>query len=259
VAPFVAASGSGTVFFEGHLNKNVAATGEPDVRTVPLTFALESFSIDEAGGVASQRREVVDIAKCNVCHAYKSNHGSNRNNDTQGCVGCHNPKNTDRSVRELREASGAPMPGDGKQEESIDFKRLIHALHGSGFRETPLEVVGYGGFSVHVFDEEHIQYPGNIANCLTCHNDGTYELPLGDNVEGSTIDTGVDIADPADDTMISKTAAVCSSCHDNDIAKAHMEHNGGDFSATPASISTESCVLCHGSGGVADLEVVHDL
>ncbi len=257
IGPFVAASGSGTVFFEGHLNKDVS--GDGDVRTVPLTFAIESFSIDETNGIANERRQVVDIAKCNACHAYKSNHGANRNNDTQGCVGCHNPNNTDRSVREIREASGAPLPGDGKREESIDFKLLIHALHGSGFRETPLEVVGYGGFSVHVFSEEHVQYPGRLANCLTCHNDGTYELPLGSNVRGTTIDTGADIFDPADDTLISPTAAVCSSCHDDTIAKAHMEHNGGDFSATPVSTSIETCEICHGPGGAADLEVVHDL
>jgi OmcA/MtrC family decaheme c-type cytochrome len=261
-APFVAATGSGSIVFEGHLNKNVATDGTEDFQTVPLTFAIESFSIDEADSMADIRRQVVSIDNCNACHFIKVNHGSNRTNDTQGCVACHNPKNTDRRVREIRETNGLTPPNDGKQEESIDFKRLIHALHASDFREEPLEVVGFGGFSIHVFDEEHVQFPGHLNNCKNCHINDSYELPLDASVEATTIDTGADRADPADDIMITPIAAVCSSCHDDDSAASHMEQNGGDFSATADTISggdTESCVICHGAGGVADLEVVHGL
>jgi OmcA/MtrC family decaheme c-type cytochrome len=263
VAPFIAATGSGAIVFEGHLNKNVATDGSEDIRSVPLTFAIEPFSIDEAGGTAQVRREVVSIDSCNACHFIKVNHGGNRANDTQGCVGCHNPKNTDRRVREIRENNGSTLPNDGKREESIDFKTLIHALHASGFREEPLEVVGFGGFSIHVFDEEHVQFPGHLNNCENCHINDSYALPLDENVDASVIDTGADIADPADDIMITPISAVCSSCHDDATAAAHMEQNGGDFSATAASIgsgaSTETCVICHSPGAVADLEVVHML
>lgn len=262
-APFVPATGSGSIVFEGHLNQNVAIDGTEDFQTVPLTFAIKSFSIDEADGTAKSRRQIVSIDKCNACHFIKINHGNNRANDTQGCVACHNPKNTDRRVREIRENNGSTLPADGKREESIDFKRLIHGIHASGFREEPLEIVGFGGFSIHVFDHEHVQFPGHLNNCENCHVNDSYMLPLDSDVEATTIDTGADRADPADDIMITPISSVCSSCHDDDLAASHMEQNGGDFSATAASISsgasTETCAICHGEGSVADLEEVHGL
>jgi cytochrome c553 len=42
-----------------------------------------------------------------------------------------------------------------------------------------------------------------------------------------------------------------------------MKQNGGDFEATKAADSTlissgvETCALCHGKGGIADVEAVH--
>ena len=63
--------------------------------------------------------------------------------------------------------------------------------------------------------------------------------------------------------MISPNASVCSSCHVSDLAKTHMEQNGGDFAATKAADSTlissgvESCALCHGPGRSADVKEVH--
>ncbi len=44
-----------------------------------------------AGGAPVARRTVVDIAQCDVCHNLLSLHGTNRNNNTQVCVACHNP------------------------------------------------------------------------------------------------------------------------------------------------------------------------
>lgn len=257
VAPFVPATGSGSIIFEGRAKKDVFLTGIP--ANIPLTFAIDYFSIDEADGVAVPRRQPVTIEKCNVCHDIKINHGSNRTNDTQGCVGCHNPRNTDKVVRLI---AGTP-PTDGKDEESIDFKTLIHGVHASGFRENPLQVVGFGGFSTHVFDQNEVHFPGRLSNCRTCHVEGAWRLPLADSVLATTIDTGIDILDPADDLMITPAAAVCSSCHDTSLAKGHMEQNGADFTATAASISsgasTEACAICHGPGRTADVDVMHNL
>lgn len=259
VAPFIAATGSGAIIVEGRGRKDVSLTDTPSIGNIPITFGIGYFSINEPDGVAVPRRKVVSIDNCNVCHAIKINHGSNRTNDTQGCVGCHNPRNTDKVVRDIAQNP----PTDGKDEESLDFKRLIHAVHASAFRENPLQVVGFGGRSTHVFDEEEVLFPGRLSNCRTCHVEGGWRLPLGANVLASTIDTGADIADPSDDTMITPTASVCSSCHDGDLARGHMEQNGGDFSATLTTIasgaSTEACAICHGPGRIADLDVMHDL
>jgi hypothetical protein len=53
---------------------------------------------------------------------------------------------------------------------------------------------------------------------------------------GTTINTGADLADPMDDLNISPTASVCSSCHDDAIAKDHMIRNGASFIALDEDI-----------------------
>lgn len=259
LAPFIPATGSGAIIVEGRARKDVSLDATPNIGNIPLTFGIGYFSINEPDGQAVARRQPVDINQCNVCHGIKINHGSNRANDTQGCVGCHNPRNTDKVVRDI----AATPPTDGKDEESIDFKRLIHGIHASGFRENPLQVVGFGGRSTHVFDEEEVHFPGNLSNCRTCHREGAWRLPLADTVLASTIDTGADIADPTDDLMITATASACSSCHDGDLAQTHMEQNGADFTATASSLAggtgNETCAICHGPGRIADLDLVHGL
>ena len=58
------------------------------------------------------------------------------------------------------------------------------------------------------------------------------------------------------------TAAVCSSCHDGALARAHMEAMGGaEFEVDQATIaaSFETCSVCHGPGKIADLNEVHGI
>jgi hypothetical protein len=42
-----------------------------------------------------------------------------------------------------------------------------------------------------------------------------------------------------------------------------MTQNGGSFAAIKDAnshvVSTETCVICHGAGGIADVKVVHNL
>ncbi|MDA0790215.1 MAG: OmcA/MtrC family decaheme c-type cytochrome [Proteobacteria bacterium] len=251
------ATGSGMATIEGRARKDIGEEGASNVQNIPFVQPQRFFSIDEPNGQALARREIVDIARCNACHGVKVNHGSNRSNNINGCAGCHNPRNTDLAVR-----PGQAQSVDGKREESIHFKTLIHGLHASGVRESPLVVYGFRG-SVHVFDEEHVQYPGTISNCLGCHVNDSYELPLPATALATTVDTGADGADPSDDIMVTPVAATCSSCHDGSLAIAHMEQNGGDFSATQATISsgasTETCTVCHGPGRTASVSAAHGL
>lgn len=256
LAPGIAASGSGASVIEGHPAVDVSGDG---VEQIPLTNVVGFFSIDEADGRASPRRESVKIEQCSSCHQNLVSHGGNRSDSVNSCVTCHNPRNTDRDVRE----TAFVPPTDGKDEESLHFKTMIHGIHAAGMRENPLQIVGFRGFSTHIYDEEHVQFPGKLNNCKSCHVDGGYTLPLADNVLGTTIDTGDDHSSPVDDTVISPAAAVCSSCHDDKVAKAHMENNGGSFSTTQAAIDSsevvEQCVLCHGSGKSADIDLVHGI
>jgi OmcA/MtrC family decaheme c-type cytochrome len=176
----------------------------------------------------------VDVDNCNQCHGYLSLHGANRNNEIQICVICHNANATDINRRPADPTTTA----DGKVEEAIDFKHMIHAIHAAQFREEGIVVFGFGNVE-HDFSDVVLPNPSgpgtenlNLKNCEGCHineNGGTFELPLDPNVQTTTISTGDDPADPNDDTDITPIASVCSSCHDSTVAKTHMAENGGNF------------------------------
>ncbi|MCR9104216.1 MAG: OmcA/MtrC family decaheme c-type cytochrome [Gammaproteobacteria bacterium] len=255
-APGVAASGSGAITIEGHPVMDVDGDGETE--NIPLKNVHAFFSIDEPDGGAVARRESVELRSCLACHSTLSLHGDNRTDDITGCATCHNPRNTDKRVREV----AMNPPTDGKDEESIDFKTMVHAIHASAMRENPLEVVGFRGFTTYRYDEDAVHYPGDLSNCTACHTSDGFTLPLADGVLGTTIDTGADRADPADDVVVTPVAAVCSSCHDGDEAIAHMTSNGGNFATRQASIDSgevvEECSVCHGSGRVSDVSAVHN-
>ena len=256
-APGIAASGSGVATLEGH--PAVDYTQEGTASSVPLTNAHGFFSIDEADGNAVARRDSVELNKCLSCHGSLILHGGNRSDNIQSCVTCHNPRNTDRTVRE----SANSPPTDGKVEESIDFKTMVHGIHAAAMRENPLQVVGFRGFNTYIYDTDHVHYPGKLNNCLACHNTNGFTLPLASGVLGTTIDTGNDRLDPTDDKVITPATAVCSSCHDDQVAAAHMKTNGGNFATSQASIDNgdvvEQCSLCHASGKTNDVSVVHNV
>ncbi len=78
---------------------------------------------------AMPRREVVSIDKCNVCHDMLALHGGQRFN-TQECVFCHRPNNTDEEVRPEEE-----MPAEVDRHAVADpppphRRRADRRLHG---------------------------------------------------------------------------------------------------------------------------------
>jgi OmcA/MtrC family decaheme c-type cytochrome len=197
----------------------------------------------------------VDNAKCNNCHQQVNFHGGSRNGEVQLCVMCHNPNNTDIARRPTDPATSL----DGLKERSIDFKTLIHAIHAPSKRQNNFVVYGFGNRS---HDYSEVRFPGSVSNCETCHIQGSFDLPLLPTVLASTIDTGVLLSDPKDDVNVSANAAVCSSCHDSVVAKAHMIQNGGaSFNTTQEQVDNftviETCQYCHGSGSFADVKTVH--
>jgi OmcA/MtrC family decaheme c-type cytochrome len=257
------ATGGVAVAMEGHPTVAVPSTGEPANIPVDGTTA---FAGDE-------RRDIVAIESCNNCHEFLSLHGSNRSNDEQLCATCHNPDATD-----IRRRTGAgvtwasPAELDGKGEESVHLKYMVHAIHAAG-----TVVYGFGNTA---HDYRHITYPQEVSRCDTCHLEGTY-YPVPADARPTTVGTGASLADWRDDEAITPTAAACWSCHQTApdfIAvptKAHIEQNGGYIPdgdpATPATFSKEdivaggnsavieACGLCHGPGGVADVQEVHGL
>jgi OmcA/MtrC family decaheme c-type cytochrome len=257
-------------------NVGVVIEGHPGVVTtglgaaaIPVTSAVGYGNV--AGGAPAARRTVVATAKCDVCHNLLSLHGTNRNNNTQVCVACHNPASTDVSERQTLTAT---TPGiDGLWEQSIDFKYMIHSIHDGSVRGaagSPFVVYGFGG-SINNFTD--VVYPGQINRCDACHV-GTSYYPVDDTaVQATTFHTGLakNAPPPTVGNPISTSAnmAVCSACHFDALTQAHMEQNGGSVTVakdaegrtipgtTPAN--TETCSICHGAGGVADVQVVHNV
>jgi OmcA/MtrC family decaheme c-type cytochrome len=253
------------VVIEGH--PGVITTG-PGATAIPVT-SFVSYA-NTAGGAATPRRMVVDIAKCDVCHSLLTAHGDNRNDNPQVCVACHNPASTDVGMRQTLTAPGI----DGLWEETIDFKHMIHAIHDGSVRGAagfPFVIYGFGG-SVNNFTD--VVYPGQINRCDACHAGTSYYPVLDSAVQATTFFTGLSQQIPNPTTVgqpISTSAnmSVCSACHVDSLTQAHMLQNGGStsvakdaegrtiLSTNPAAV--ETCGICHGAGGVADVKVVHNI
>jgi OmcA/MtrC family decaheme c-type cytochrome len=255
------ATGSGAVTFEGH---PVDAT----LGNIPVTSAVAYFPITDA--TAQARRSVVDINGCDRCHDQLSLHGSNRVNNDQVCVACHNPNATDLGQRPAGAAGSCDPAGgvnvgvDGRCEQAIDFKYMVHAIHSSN-----ITVYGFGA-SVNTFE---VRFPQELSNCVACHKSGTYYPDSDGPTLGTTIQSVADYATLTDRTTgtdnirITPWASVCSSCHIPDAerddpastnpARLHMIQNGANFALTSGDPVQEVCSICHGPGKLADLQVVH--
>lgn len=253
------------------------------VRSETADFAFVPSLTPVRAVIPNPRRKVVDFdTKCSGCHNGSkldgagapiprlSLHGNNRTENLDLCVMCHNPNQTDVAYRLL-----TSNPLTSAAETSIDFKRMVHAIHAGGFRTQPLTVIG---FNSSVNDFSAVRFPGELRNCLKCHVEnngkGSFELPLRATVLGSTIATGsvyalaagatrtIDV-NPANDVKISPTAATCSGCHDKDEVKTHMIRQGGaSFATTQQAIGAtvkERCASCHGPGQEEDVRKAHEL
>lgn len=286
--------GSGAVAMEGHPAGDFDGDGTYDDE-VPVTGAVAFFAITDA--TPQPRREVVDVAKCQACHGQNdglSLHGGNRTDNVQLCVVCHNPNNTDLTMRPQDPDSAEDKDNadaeDGLEERAIDFKRMIHAIHGASKRTGEYWVYGFSN-TPHDFSD--VGFPASPADCNACHVDGSHRVPLASNVLATTVDTQATVAsssrfgtsdftpddgsasEPIDDGNITATAAVCSACHNTREAEQHMILNGAGFSTeSPGEVNSgfdvtqamvesgtviETCAVCHGAGRTADVDVVHGL
>jgi len=265
VAIPAAQTGTLRVTIDGHPAGDVTTDGTFTDR-LRVTSAFKDYAIT---GAVTARRLVIDIAKCNVCHGVLSLHGNNRTDEPGVCAVCHNPNATDAA---RRPATAGVLTGgvDGKLEESIDFKTMVHAIHAGqksngGTREKGITIYGFGG-SLNDFSK--VVFPGLLKDCAICHAGTSYQLtgtwaaPTANGILANTISTGTSASDPSDNLRITPIAAVCSSCHDTAVAKTHIQDafNGGKFAVTQAVIDAaapENCSFCHGPGKAFDVQVMH--
>jgi len=183
------------------------------------------------GGEAAARRQVVDREKCNACHENLALHGAIRQN-VEYCVMCHNPAATDETRR----------PAEALPPTSINFRVLIHRLHRGAEANQPAQVYGFGG---RLIDFSGVVFPGNLAQCETCHLPGTYGLPLARGIQPTSVtQAGKVIAT----TLPARS--VCGACHDSQAAGGHAE-----LQTTASGI--ETCEVCHGAGSEFDVYKFH--
>jgi OmcA/MtrC family decaheme c-type cytochrome len=245
------------VVLEGH-----PAEGTPAVR-VPVPNAVQDVAI--GGGAPAARRQIVSAETCNACHSEVSAHGANRNATPAVCVVCHTPRTTDlERVVQAEHLAQNPAPA-GTPEASVDFKVLIHAIHGADIRKTPYTVHGFGG-STNTFPAA---FPGQTGRCTICHVNDSYRLPLKPEV----LDTTVRTRDPnalatVSEQRLGPITAVCTSCHDmvrfdtsaqRPICNTLVPVNSAECNHTGGTQSEASCASCHAAGGAFDTAAVHPI
>jgi OmcA/MtrC family decaheme c-type cytochrome len=221
-------------------------SGTPEQQTVQYGAAnpVAYFSVD--GSTLAPRRQIVALSNCNQCHVNLSLHGTLRNN-TEYCVMCHNPSQTDAGRRPgAVNATDKALPPQG-----IDMDLMVHRIHfGENAAEVgaknPYVVVGFGGSHN---DFSDVGYPAmsptgavaDLRNCTMCHiSNSQLKLPLDLNP----------VVDPQG--WINPNQAVagaCSGCHTSKSAASHMLGN--------TTALGEACTVCHNTGAVAGVDQVH--
>lgn len=184
------------------VNLGLAATARP---TVSVTKTVTGDT---------ERRKVVDPAKCANCHELLKLHGGSRVYETQVCVMCHLPgmassgrgiaaaNLTIWSSTALTTSFTAPelvtlrdwlgtVPTNWTDADvlklpvaNMGFKDMIHGYHSGRDRVTPfmtmrdrgsLNTSGViTGGGLTPRDFRRLDFPGELNNCETCHIPGTY-------------------------------------------------------------------------------------
>ena len=252
------AKGSFAIGIEGRMTA-VLLPGTTDQTSVAYSGLnqVTYFSVD--GSPVQPRRKVVALANCNNCHSDLELHGGLRNN-TEYCVICHNPSNTDFTTRPT-----ATDPAQrGLPNQAINMALMVHKIHtgqnlAANFNQNYI-VVGHGGaisdFGANFasvpasIPNTGVRYPamsatggvGDTTNCAMCHVGGSEAvLPIGKNQV--TDPQGLLSPAPA-------TTSACTACHLNTSAFAHA------VSQTDPKFG-ESCSVCHGAGTQFDVDAMH--
>jgi OmcA/MtrC family decaheme c-type cytochrome len=169
--------------------------------------------------------------------------------------------------------------------ESYQFKRMIHGIHGNSKRTYPfthgnavagafcnpantsaLAVAACNGTlnlapGVENYAAE-VAWPGVGVNCNACHVNNSYQHDL--SPLGAVVKKDAGVTDPNLWKVISPKAASCTACHDSDTAVTHVINFGGatfgdKTQAAVAALPRETCDDCHASGGSKSVNLVHGL
>jgi len=205
----------------------------------PVTY----FSVD--GSPVADRRKVVALSNCNQCHINLSLHGTLRNN-TEYCVFCHNPMDTDASTR-----ATAVAPYNTQLPQGINFNLLVHRIHyGINMQAVnrTYTVIGFGG-SVNNFSST--LFPAlsptgaatDTENCSLCHVNSSEQNDL-------TLTGLLQVTDPQGPlNPVGPFTSACTGCHMDLASASHALSN--------TTVLGEACSVCHASGAIEAVDQVH--
>lgn len=212
------ATGSYTVSFEAYNEIELDMGMETEEETNSVEQTTLAFAVTDSA--AKPRRMIVDDEKCEACHENLGGHHGRTN--AQFCVSCHNPDLIDI----------APVP------ESVNMKWMTHKIHRGSDLENGYIVVRNRG----TYNFSHVEFPGDLRNCETCHVNGSEQLPLPSGLLSQ-------LTPNFWWTDIEPVSAACLSCHDSDDAAVHAFVNTSFFG--------ESCSTCHGEDKGVAVDKVH--
>lgn len=302
------AAGTARVISIGQVKEpklQVASAIDPRPAVTPQVLinvvAQNAYKELAISGVLVPRRTIVTTEKCNACHGtLDTTSGSNTKADAfhsgdrnrvEACVLCHDVNRMSSTLMTNGTVVSDLYPNGTVFNESYQFKRLIHGIHGSSKRAYPFtkgnkDASGgafnkdgtsttLGGASlasnVENFAAE-VSWPGVGINCNVCHVDNSYKKDQG--TLGSVIkkpfatgSTTVLETDPYKWVVISPKAASCTACHDG-LTKSGVkviDHItwfggatfGGKTQADVATLPPETCDECHASGAIKGVDTVH--
>lgn len=259
------ASGTARVVTIGQVKELLAKVKDVDhapvdSSTTTSVLVQNTYKDVVLSGASSPRRAVVSNDKCNACHgALGATSGSNTlatafhggaRNTVESCVVCH----------DANKVSSTVMTNGFVFNESYQFKRMIHGIHGNSKRLYPFThgntVVGnfcnpanplsktpacdpnlvLGVSGVENYGAE-VAYPGVGLNCNACHVNNSYKQDLGT------------LGSPIVSTSLSKTNGVFSS---PTIFK--FEASGACLGATGTAAA--NTLACPGGIDLAKLPVI---
>jgi OmcA/MtrC family decaheme c-type cytochrome len=178
---------------------DVKSQNDPRPEVTPKTLVnvvvQNTFKEFTISGVLLPRRTVVATEKCNVCHgALGTTSGSNTlaeafhggaRNIVEACVVCHDPNKVSSTV----------MTNGLALNESYQFKRMIHGIHGNSKRTYPFT---HGNTVIGAFNKDgtsasggaplasnvenyaaEVAWPGLGINCNVCHVNNSYKVDRG--------------------------------------------------------------------------------
>jgi OmcA/MtrC family decaheme c-type cytochrome len=262
-----------------------AGTG-PLLLTGGLIVVAQDQSMVAAGYTG--RRTIVADGSCDNCHLQlgvftaETFHAAQRN-DGATCSWCHNPQRTSSGwsgdstsfIHAIHAAAKRTVPFTWHAVSTTDSFATI-GFPGVLSNCATCHLPGTFDFSAPASASAlpnrlyRTVATGTFNGTVSASNSAlaVYSLSpyvVADNVTnygtGFSFNAATGATTPASATTLvnSPIATACFACHDSTIDQSHMESNGGSI-YEPRSVALakgEQCMLCHGAGKIADINVVH--